>query len=312
MRIHNRDRIVFVVCLMVLSGCDHMPFLNQIGQKRTEQTQIQPLPNTRNSLLMKLKSQDSSDKLTILMGILRDEQDRILRRDALRYLSGMGHDAIPIADRLTDLLLEETDPTFVNELFEALDELDINVETHLLTAAQTADATQSLRIVKAMGVTQASSQDSIQFLLRQISSGDYQRVLTTCQALERIGSSAHGMLPALIAIVERSQLEMETRDENSKQLRERRDVLQAAVRAIHAIGPDESSVSALIKCLDEDPTIASVAAGSLAQIGPSAASALPALKNLRNRDDHGGRDIKTRTARDAAAKAISALMSFEN
>ncbi len=91
--------------------------------------------------------------------------------------------------------------------------------------------------------------------------------------------------------------------------RQSRDLQTAAVGAIEQIGADAAAVPALGVASAKEPRIAESAANALARLGPAAAAAKPELQQLLQRNDHGGKDIKTRLARSAAEKALVAIDS---
>ena len=206
-------------------------------------------------------------------------------------------------------MLEEKDDDLFRRIKLVLVESQTSVEVSLLSAVPNAHKQQILRIIETLGDTRASSPATFEFLQQQLASSKSELVIAACKALEQIGPVGGSALPLLLAIAERPRVALDGSSDAGQEFRESRDLAGAAIRAIAALGPDESAVPALTGGLAMEPQIAAVAADTLARLGTKAASALPALEELKNRDDHGGHDVKTRLAREAALSAINALKS---
>lgn len=299
------------IILLGCGGCDQ--FASQAGSgPGGRNLGKQRATNVRNELLRQLQGLDEAAKLQKLLSIIENDQDVSKRRDALRFTIGLETKAAPIADSLARLFISESDAYVAGDIKQALVACEADVEESLLLAATDADANQLLRIVEALGVTSASGPEALEFFRKQLGKEDTELVMAACAALEQLGPAAQSLLPDLLSLAGRPRVPLDDASNNAPAFRASRDVTEGAVRAIAAIGADASAISVLTNCLEMEASIAAVAAKALANLGSAAATALPALQTLRNRDDHGGKDIKTRVAREAAADAIAAIAPGAN
>ena len=298
----------------LVSGCDQ--FSTQFGggggggdggTNVSNQDKRQNAGETRNRLLAKLQGLDQAARLQMLLSIIQDDADVANRRDAVRYVEGLGAQAVPIADSLARLFVVEKDHLVAGDIKQALTDCGANVEESLLSLAASAQQPQLLRIVEALGFTGASSPAALEFLGEQLDKDDTDLVLAACKAIEQLGPAAKPLLPWLIAVAERPRVPLDAAANNGSAFRASRDTTGSAVRAIAAVGADPAALSVLTKCLAMEPNIAEAAAKAIADLGSIAAPAIPALQQLLNRDDHGGKDVKTRLAREAAQRAIGII-----
>lgn len=290
--------------LLCALGCNQSASTSETNGKPTPVKQ-----QARNQLLERLAGLDKDEKLQVLLSLVQDDSDKLLRRESLSYLASLGTDIKPIADSLVNLLLEEKDDDVFRRIKLVLVESQASVEVSLLSAVPNAHNQQLLRIMETLRDTRASSPATLEFLQQQLASSSSELVIAGCKALEQIGPAGRSTLPLLLAIAERPRVALDGSSDAGQEFRESRDLAGAAIRAIAVLGPDASTVPALTGGLAMEPQIAAVAADTLARVGAKAASAIPALEELKNRDDHGGHDVKTRLAREAALKAINALKS---
>lgn len=307
-------RIILLSCLLAIVGCnpsDGPSGQSGPGGQSPNSSDARITLNDRNRLLVLLKGQDDDGKLKTLMQIIQKDTDPVMRREALSYLAGLESQATPLSEPLTQVLLAESDMSIVHDIQRVIAGIGSGAEVFLVAASENSDKQQSLRIIQTLGLTGASNPTTLDFLRKQLSSKDSSTVIATCKSIEQIGKSAQSMLPGLIAILGRPRIELVS-EENAREFRESRDSVDACVRAVASVGADESAVPALIDCLEMEANIAEAAAEALRQVGPRAQAALPALRKLQNRDDYTGKDIKTRIAREAAAKAILAISEDEN
>ncbi len=305
-------RIITLTLMATTMGCDQASFPFGTGTNAATVSQVAPSSNPRNQLLARLQGKDNASKLETLLEIIQHDNNRVIRRDAISYVAGLGAEAKPLEEPLTQLVLKLNDPHVVDDLQRALVDIEANVEPFLLSAVGNTTDDQLTLIIETLGKTRASSPETLKLLQQQLFATNSILLDATCQALEHIGPAAASTLPMLISVAERPRVPLAGTNDNGRAFRESRDTTDAAIRAILAIGANESAVPVLINCLAMEPRIAAVAAEALTDVGPAAASAFQALNELTNRDDHGGHDIKTRLAREAASKAIIAITPVNN
>jgi hypothetical protein len=308
MRKCDLNCIGFLFLTLSIAGCEHSAQTVKYGGKSDGDHSTLSPSKIRNQLLIRLQDQDLDGKLHTLMEIIERGEEQAMRRDALHYLAGQADIAKSLVPSLVKLLLIERDPAIVNDLQNLLVEIEVPVDSLLLTNTDGLDEDQVLRVVETLGLMRASSPQVLEFLRLQMLENNPKRILAVCRALEGIGAPGQSFLPKLIAIAKRTRLPMDDNDQG-RAYRESRDRTHAAVRAIAAVGADPSAIGVLIDCLAMEPQIASTAADALAKLGPAACVALPALQALSARNDHGGHDVKTRTAKDAAKNAILAIQA---
>jgi hypothetical protein len=229
----------------------------------------------------------------------------------LDYLVSFGKDAESLVEPLIQLLLDEQDPYVLGDIRDVLAAIGSSSELALVAASKNANEQQLIRIVETVGMVGATHPETLDFLKHHLMSENPKMVIASCRSIELIGKQAHSLLPQLISIAQRPRVPL-AGEETAHLFRDSRDVAAAAVGAMAEVGADESAVPVLIDCLGMEPNIAEKAAEALEGLGPRASSALAALRELQNRDDHGGRDVKTKLARDAAAKAIQAIGPASN
>lgn len=298
MRYLASDSLVYLFCLLFLLGC--VPNAQQSSNRDLSQDSTER--NLRNEVLKQIEGKQGDEKLTILLKIISAQNDRPLRRDAIRYLSGTLEEANSLSGPLADLLLIESDSGIVSDLEGLLSNREFDVDQYLLDAALAASENQHLRIVKVMGLRKTAAPDTLEYFRQHLSTGSLSLFVKTCEAIVEIGPPARVLLPELVTAAEQPRIAMIPT--NPEAARDSRDKTYAAGRAINAVGPDVSAVETLRKLLAMEASIATQAAEALAQLESEATAAIPELKQLLNRDDHGGRDIKTRKARDAAERAL--------
>jgi hypothetical protein len=301
MRYVAGDSLVSLFCLLFLLGC--VPYAPQSPNRNLPQDSTER--NLRNEILTQIEGKDADEKLAILLKIISATNDRPLRRDAIRYLSGTLVEASILSNPLTDLLLMETDSAIVNDLEDLLSNREFDLDHYLLDASLTASESQHLRIVKVMGLRKTSTPEAFNYFRQHLTAGSLSLFVKTCEAMVEIGPPARVLLPELVAAADQPRFEMTP--SNSKAARDSRDKTHAAGRAINAVGPDVSAVEKLRKLLAMEASIATQAAEALAQLESEATAAIPELKQLLKRDDHGGRDVKTKIARDSAKKALDRI-----
>lgn len=301
MRYLASDSLVYLFCLLFLLGC--VPNAQQSSNRDLSQDSTER--NLRNEVLKQIEGKQGDEKLTILLKIISAQNDRPLRRDAIRYLSGTLEEANSLSGPLADLLLIESDSGIVSDLEGLLSNREFDVDQYLLDAALAASENQHLRIVKVMGLRKTAAPDTLEYFRQHLSTGSLSLFVKTCEAIVEIGPPARVLLPELVTAAEQPRIAMIPT--NPEAARDSRDKTYAAGRAINAVGPDVSAVETLRKLLAMEASIATQAAEALAQLESDAAAAIPELKQLLNRDDHGGRDIKTRKARDAAERALTRI-----
>lgn len=293
--------LVSSFCFLFLLGC--IPNSQQSPNRNLPQDSTDR--NLRNEVLKRLEGKNADEKLAILLEIISAPNDRPLRRDAIRYLSGSLVEAGVLSNPLTDLLLIETDSAIVNDLEDLLSNQEFDIDEYLLDAALAASENQQLRIVKVMGLRKSSAPEALNYFRQHLTAGSLSLFVKTCEAIVEIGPPARVLLPELVTAADQPRIAMIPT--NPKAARDSRDKTYAAGRAINAVGPDVSAVETLRKLLAMEASIATQAAEALAQLESEATAAIPELKQLLNRDDHGGRDIKTRKARDAAERALTRI-----
>lgn len=300
------NALTLLVLLAPTVGCSRpLPILVSVDENEAVR---EADSSVRNRLLERLQGQSQDEKMQTLLVIIQQNDDLELRRDALMYMRGVGPEVNAIAEPLVRLLLEESDQRVVADLRRGLIEANADVEDILVASVANADRKQTTRIIEMFGAVAASSPAAMEFLVEQLDSEDRVQVLAACAAIEKIGSSALLSLPGLIAIADLPRVPLDLGSENrGLAFRQSREIQEAAIRAIAAVGPNESAIAVLTKTLGKEPGIAKFAASALATLGTRAASALPELEKLQARNDHGGKDVKTRLAREAAEKAIAAI-----
>lgn len=266
-----------------------------------------PQDNLRNNLLEKLQGQAREEKLQIVLKIVQSDSNEAVRLDALKYVCGLGIDAAPLGEPLVDQLLIESNPRIVLGLTEAIVQSQLDVETYMTAKAVNADAVQLTRIYKVLGHLSAPKPETVDFLIDQLSTANQSQFEAVCKALEDIGPAAKSALPKLVELAARPRESSDGRDGDERVYQENRNTHGSVIRAIAAIGADASAIDILTSTLSMEPQIARFAAEALGSIGPAAATALPELEALYARDDHDGKDVKTRQAREAAGKAIAAI-----
>jgi len=259
----------------------------------------------RNEVLKRIEGKNADEKLSILLKIISAPNDRPLRRDTIRYLSGLLVEVSVLSNPLTDLLLMETDSAIVNDLEDLLSNLEFDIDHYLLEASLAASESQHLRIVKVMGLRKTSTPEALNYFRQHLTADSLSLFVKTCEAIVEIGPPARVLLPELVTAADQPRIAMTPN--NPKAARDSRDKTYAAGRAINAVGPDVSAAETLRKLLAMEASIATQAAEALAQLESEASAAIPELKQLMNRDDHSGRDIKTRKARDAAERALARI-----
>lgn len=301
MRYLASDSLVYLFCLLFLLGC--VPNAQQSSNR--DLSQDSPERNLRNEVLKQIEGKQGDEKQTILLKIISAQNDRPLRRDAIRYLSGTLEEAHSLSGPLADLLLIESDSGIVSDLEDLLSNREFDVDQYLLDASFAASENQHLRIVKVMGLRKTAAPDTLEYFRQHLSAGSLSLFVKTCEAVVEIGPPARVLLPELVAAADQPRIEMTP--SNSKAARDSRDRTYAAARAIRAVGPDVSAVDTLRKLLAMEASIATQAAESLSQLESKGSAAIPELRELMNRDDHGGRDVKTKIARDAAEKALAKI-----
>lgn len=301
MRYLASDSLVYLFGLLFLLGCE--PNAQQSPNRNLSQDSTER--NLRNEVLKQIEGKEGDEKLTILFKIISAPNDRPLRRDAIRYLSGTLEEANRLSGPLADLLLMETDSGIVNELENLLANREFDVDQKLLDASQTANENQHLRIVRVMGLRKTSTPEALDFFRQHLTSGSLSLFVGTCEAVVEIGTPARVLLPELVNAAGQPRIEMTPI--NPKAARDSRDRTYAAGRAINSVGPDVSAVDTLRKLLAMEASIATQAAEALSQLESKGSAAIPELRELMNRDDHGGRDVKTKIARDAAEKALAKI-----
>lgn len=269
--------------------------------------EIETGDNLRNELLRQLQGLSTEERLQRASEIATAATDRFVRRDALQYLLGVEADLQPVVPTLVERLLSEPDPTAVARLQQLLAQHSSVSEEALLEAAAAVNQTQLRRIISTLGQATSIGPETIELFRTHLDSADIQTALAVCQSLEQQGQVARELLPDLIAIAGRPRVLMEADGKNSHHFRHSRDKTQAVVRAMAAVGVDTRAVPVLSSALSMEASIAEPAAQALGTLGADGASVLPQLKQLRDRDDHGGKDIKTRTAKIAAEEAIKAI-----
>lgn len=263
----------------------------------------------RNQLLTRLQGQQVNERLQTLLTIIQSDSNVDLRKDAVQFLRGMNQEVPAIGEQLGRQLLVESNPGVYEGLRTLLVESDADIELFLVRTAENANADQQLRIIKILGDLAAGAPESIDFLVDKLASEDPQMLLAACKSLEKAGPPANPALEKLIELAGQPRATLDTSNDRGRAFRAGRDQQGAAIRAIAAIGPDKSALAVLTAALTLEPQIAAPAAEALAKLGPQAISALPELEKLAARDDHSGRDLKTRSARKAAEKAIAAIKS---
>lgn len=301
MRYLASDSLFCLSCLIFLLGC--VPNAQQFPDRNPSQDSKER--NLRNEVLKQIEGKEGDEKLKILFQIVSAQYDRPLRRDAIRYLSGILEEANSLSGPLVDLLLKETDSGVVNDLEDLLSNREFDVDHYLLDASIAASENQHLRILKVMGLRKTFAPDALEYFRQHLTAGNLLLFVGTCEAIVKIGPPARVLLPELVAAADQPRIEMTP--SNSKAARASRDRTYAAARAIRAVGPDVSTVDTLRKLLAMEASIATQAAEALSQLESKGSVAIPELRELMNRDDHGGRDVKTKIARDAAEKALAKI-----
>jgi HEAT repeat protein len=295
------DSTVCLVLLLFVSGCipnapqSQNPILQQGSTERSLRTKI----------LKRIEGKGEEEKLAILLDIISKPIDRPLRRDAILFLSGTLEKANILSHPIADLLLVEPDTAVVNDLEHLLANKEFDVDHYLLDVSLTANESQHLRIIKVLGLRKTATPESMNYLRKHLTTGNSSMLMKACEAIVEIGPPARVLLPELVAVAAQPRIEMTPN--NPRAARESRDKTYAAARAINAIGPNENAVDTLRKLLAMEALIATQAAEALAQLESKATAAIPELKQLLNRDDHGGRDVKTKIARDSAEKALGRI-----
>ncbi|XZE53724.1 hypothetical protein SH139x_005491 [Planctomycetaceae bacterium SH139] len=292
----------------MLTGCDQLaspplPVGNGGGRLAAESQE----PDVRNALLEKLQGKTLEQKLQILLDIVKQDASESARRDALDFICGLGKDASPLAEALAEQLLLESNVRMVPDLKTTLVEIQADVENYFITAAASADEAQRLRIIDVLGELSKAKPETLSFLAVQFEAKNQTAKVAAIKAVGKIGPAAQGMLPKLNELAGRPRVPLEGSTDGGRAFRASRDLQGAAVRAIEAVGADKSSIDVLTAALSQEPQIAEPAARALGTLGPAAASALKDLEKLAARNDHGGKDIKTRLAREAAAEAIQLI-----
>ena len=129
------------------------------------------------------------------------------------------------------------------------------------------------------------STNDISRLIRDLQKGDENTRAEAADALGDLGADGKPALPALLSALG---------DEGER-------VRQNVLRAIIAIGPDETAIQPLTNSLkDSDNEVRALSANALGQLGPSARKSIPALREaLHDRDE----DVRKEAA--DALKAIS-------
>jgi hypothetical protein len=304
----QRYQVGLVVAVMV---CGVIGLRSQVesagGAQQHGSQEVEAGDNLRNQLLRQLQGLTPAERVQRAVEIATEATDLFARRDALQYLLGMNADLQPVIPTLVDRLLLESDPTTVGLLQQILAQHSTLSEATLLGAAAAVNQTQLQRIIVTLGQAESIGPESIELFRTHLDSADMETTLAVCQSLERQGQVAQELLPDLIAIAGRPRAPLEVDGKNSRHFRHSRNKTRAVVRAMAAVGVDMRALAVLSNALSMEASIAEPAAQALGTLGADAASALPLLKQLRDRDDHGGKDIKTRTAKIAAEKAIKAI-----
>ena len=303
MRNITSDSMVWLTSLFLVSGCTP----NALQVPDSGKQQVSEEKNLRNRILRKLEGKETEQKQTILLEIISNPNDKPLRRDAIRYLNGILQEVNSLSKPLTELFLLETDSAVVSDLKALLSNKEFDVDGYLLNATTTATETQHLRIIEILGLRKASTPGAILYFKEHLRRKNAQLFIQACEAVVDVGAPARVLLPELIAAAAQPRIAMAPN--NAKAARDSRDKIYAAVRAIDAVGPDEDAVATLITLLSMEAVIAASAADALAQLEGKATAAIPALKKLLERDDHGGRDLKSKIAKESAEKALAKIQA---
>jgi hypothetical protein len=304
----KRYQVGLMVAVMV---CGVIGLRSQVesagGAQQHGSQEVEVGDNLRNQLLRQLQGLTPAERVQRAVEIVTSATDRFVRRDALQYLLGMNADLQPVIPTLVDRLLLESDPTTVGLLQQILAQHSTLSEATLLEAAAAVNQSQLQRIVVTLGQAEAIGPETLELFRAHLDSADIQTSLAVCRSLEQQGKNAQELLPDLIAIAGRPRVLLNADSSNGAAFRHSRDKHRAVVRAMAAVGVDSRAIPVLSNALSMEAAIAEPAAQALGTLGADATSALPLLKQLRDRDDHGGKDIKTRSAKIAAEAAIKAI-----
>ena len=303
---------LLITVFVTAAGCEPSAVANRSGYENEKTNPPWPRPSARTELLKKLQNQSKDQEQQTLLAIVLQDERKVVRYDALEYLSTIGNDASSLGKPLAEQLLVESNPTIVRKIQSTLVEIGADVEDFLVTATETADEEQLSRIVKTLGDVSANKPRSLEFLIRRLSSARNPEQQAACESLAKIGPAAQSALPKLIAIAARPRVPLKGNQDGGLSYRESRDLHLEAIGAIAAIGANEQAIPALTSALSGDLFAAQLAADALATLGPRAASALPELEKLKAQNDHHGKAMAIADAVRAAKQAIAAIKPVGN
>ncbi len=263
--------------------------------------------NPRNILLSRIQGKWFADQVTTVSDIARYDPDRELRIDAIRYLGGLGSEASCASQTLIDELISQPDVTTVYALQHTLSQLGPAIVPDLMNSVKSSHPEGTIRLITVIGTLGPAATEAIQWLSLQIEASDFELREAAIIALGKIGPTAKPVLPQLVTIISEPRVPLNGDSLQAHYYRQSRDLQGAAVRAVSLIGADLTALPALRLALKEEPSIAESAANAIAQLGPAAALAAADLRLLSQRNDYGGKDIKTRAARLAAENALASV-----
>ena len=263
--------------------------------------------NPRNILLSRIQGKSHSDQVTTVCDIARYDPDRELRSDAIRYLGALGSEASSASQTLIDELISQPDMAIVYALQHTLSQLGPAIVPDLMNSVKSSHKEGTIRLITVIGALGAAATEAIPWLSLQIDGSNFELRQAAIIALGKIGPTAKPVLPQLVTIISEPRVPLNGDSLQAHYYRQSRDLQAAAVRAVSLIGADLTALPALRLALKEEPLIAESAANAIAQLGPSAAMAAADLRLLSQRNDHRGKDIKTRAARLAAENALASV-----
>ena len=292
---------VWLATFCASAGC----YLENLEESVQTQAQSSSDENPRLQLLKRLEGKGEEERRSIILEMISDRENRSCRRDAIQYLSGSLAEASRLSKPLIALMLNESDETVANDLQNLLSTSEFQIDDDLLQASKGATDSQQKRVIKTLGLRKTATPECLAYLEELLQSSNTGLISDVCNAIVAIGPRAKSLLPSLINIASTPRVAM--RFDGSNLYRESRDRTYAAIRAINSIGPDEIALSVLINALKMESNIAAHAAQALEQLGDKAVAAIPDLKRLSDRDDHGGKDVKTMAAKRAAENALLSI-----